>query len=148
MCISLRSHHWVSKLLIAWSAPGYYRNQYCRIVHWTNRNKLLWNPNQHTIICIQGSAFEDIICKMVGIFIRLNVFQKQNMWKMHQMSVGPYSLAINSGILGVYDAELPGTRALHALLQRALWVNMHDLLCGSGSDGRMLDGLFHNVWAD
>ena len=54
----------------AYSAPSHYLNQCWFIVHWTRRNKLWWNFNQNTKLCIHKTASEYIICEMATILTR------------------------------------------------------------------------------
>ena len=41
--------------------------QCCIIVYWTLVNKLQWNSNQNSNICIQENAFENVVWKMSAI---------------------------------------------------------------------------------
>ena len=43
------------------------------IVNWTHGNKLQWNFNRNSNIFIQENAFENVVCEMASICLRLNV---------------------------------------------------------------------------
>ena len=53
-------HICVSELLVAWSAPSHYLNQYWLIGNWTLRNKLQWNQNQN----VESFSFMKMHLKM------------------------------------------------------------------------------------
>ena len=66
-------HICVSKLTLigsdnAWSVPTHYLNQWWNIANWTRRNKLQWNLNPNAYIFIHENAFENVVCKMAGIW--------------------------------------------------------------------------------
>ena len=45
------------------------------IVNLTLWNKLLWNVNQNTKLCIQEIVYENNVCKMLGIFLIQHIME-------------------------------------------------------------------------
>ena len=58
ICVSGSSQRWFRKWPVAYSAPSHYLNQYWVIVNWNLTNKLQWNFNRNTRLCIHENAFE------------------------------------------------------------------------------------------
>ena len=71
------NHHWFREWLVAWLVPSHYLNQWWNIVNRTLRNKLQWNFNKNSYIFIEENAFENVVWKMVSIFLGLNVLNAE-----------------------------------------------------------------------
>ena len=64
-------------------APSHYLNQWWNIVIWTLRNKLQWNVNSNSNICIEENTFENVICEMLFILSQpqcVNTFEAWTKW--------------------------------------------------------------------
>ena len=66
------THICVSKLtiIVSWSAPSHYLNQYSNIVNSKLKNQLQWNLKQNSHIFIQENVFEKVVCEMATILSR------------------------------------------------------------------------------
>ena len=66
------THICISKLtiIVAYMAQSHFVNQCWFTVNWTLRNKLQWNFNQNTKLCIHINASENIVCNMLAIVSR------------------------------------------------------------------------------
>ena len=86
------THTCVSTLTIIGSdnglSPGWwshYLNLWWNFVNWTPRNKLQSNFNQNSNIFIEQNAFENVVWKMMAIFLGLNVLKRflKIIWMKH-----------------------------------------------------------------
>ena len=69
-------------MVIAWPAPSHYLNQCWNIVNLTLRNKLQWNLNRNSNICIQENLFESVDCETASILSRpqcVKLLEEQNL---------------------------------------------------------------------
>ena len=71
ICVNELGQHWLSKCLIARSAPlSYYLTQCWLVAKWTLRNTFQWKFNRNWYIFIQENAFEYVVWKMAAILSR------------------------------------------------------------------------------
>ena len=71
------NHHWFRQWLVAWLAPSHFLNQCWNIVNWTIRNKLQWNFNRSSNICVQENVFESAVWEMVSILSQPQCVKQQ-----------------------------------------------------------------------
>ena len=57
-------------MLVAYSMPSHYINQWWVVVNWTLRNKRQWDFNQSTKLFIKQSAYQNIVCEMAALLSR------------------------------------------------------------------------------
>ena len=60
----------VQVMVVAYSTPSHYLNQYWVIVNWTLRNKLQWLSNQNIKLFIHENASQNIVCEIAAILSR------------------------------------------------------------------------------
>ena len=69
-CVSGLGQHWFRQWLVANSMPSHYLNQCWAIINWTLREKLQWNFNWNTKLCIHDDVFQNVVSENGGHFVQ------------------------------------------------------------------------------